>query len=170
MLKENWYKKIKTYIYKIENYVILLIHGWEKCFVTKAKIWNKGHWERQVYCLICFASCLKKYKERSKLEEMTDLASFKFYSEKWKSITTKYKKYNKVFGFVMKNMLIKPVKVHFLKNIFLTRNDRQKILRIKMTLYPPLVLLFKQSLNLQVCRRVQDRICYINLTKQSESV
>ena len=37
MLKEN-YKKTKTYIYKIENYVILLIHGWEKYFVTKARI------------------------------------------------------------------------------------------------------------------------------------
>ena len=31
---------------------------------------------------------------------MTDLASFKFYSEKSKSIATKYKNYNKVFGFV----------------------------------------------------------------------
>ena len=48
MLKENRYKKIKTYIYKIENYVILLIYGWEKCFVTKAKILNKSHRERQV--------------------------------------------------------------------------------------------------------------------------
>ena len=38
MLKENQCKKIKTYIYEIENYVILLIYGWGKCFVTKAKI------------------------------------------------------------------------------------------------------------------------------------
>ena len=37
----------------------------------------------------------------------------------------------------MKNMLIKPVKAHFLKNLLLTRNDLQKILRMKMTLYPP---------------------------------
>ena len=51
----------------------------------------------RLYCQICFVSCSKKYKGRSKLEKITDLASFKFYSKKWKSVDHKY---NKVFGFV----------------------------------------------------------------------
>ena len=44
----------------------------------------------RLYCQICFVSCLKKHKGRSKLEEITDLASFKFYSQKWKSVDHKY--------------------------------------------------------------------------------
>ena len=47
-------------------------------------------------CQICFVSCSKKHKGRSKLEKITDLASFKFYSEKSKSVDHKH---NKVFGF-----------------------------------------------------------------------
>ena len=39
----------------------------------------------------------KKHKARCKLEKITDLASFKFYSEKWKSVDYNY---NKVFGFL----------------------------------------------------------------------
>ena len=41
-------------------------------------------------------SCSEKHKGRSKLEKITDLASFTFYSEKWKSVDHKY---NKVLGF-----------------------------------------------------------------------
>ena len=48
-------------------------------------------------CQICFVGYLKKHKGRSKLEKITDLASFKFYPEKWKSVDHKY---DKVFGFV----------------------------------------------------------------------
>ena len=44
-----------------------------------------------------FVSCLKKHKGRSKFKKITDLASFKFYSEKLKSVDHKY---SKVFGFV----------------------------------------------------------------------
>ena len=51
----------------------------------------------RLYCQLCFVSCLKKHTGQRKLEKATDLASFKFYSEKWKSVDHKY---NKVFGFV----------------------------------------------------------------------
>ena len=50
----------------------------------------------RLYGQICFVSCSKKHKGQSKLEKITDLASFKLYSEKWKSVDHKY---NKVFGF-----------------------------------------------------------------------
>ena len=50
----------------------------------------------RLYCQICFV-VQKIHKGRSKLEKITDLVSFKFYSEKWKSVDDKY---NKVFGFV----------------------------------------------------------------------
>ena len=51
----------------------------------------------RLYCQTCFLSCLKEQKGRSKLEKITDIASFKFYSEKWKRVDHKY---SKVFGFV----------------------------------------------------------------------
>ena len=51
----------------------------------------------RLYCQICFVGCLKRHKGRTKLEKITDLASFKFYSEKWKSVGHKY---NEIFGFV----------------------------------------------------------------------
>ena len=51
----------------------------------------------RLYRETCFVSCSKKHKGRSKSEKITDLASFKFYSGKWKSVDHKY---NKVFSFV----------------------------------------------------------------------
>ena len=77
---------------------------------------------------------------------MNDLASLKFWLQKWKIFDHKY---NKVFVFIDWNntdelyLLIKSAKLHFLKNIFLNRNNWQKIIRVKMTLYPTLALLFK---------------------------
>ena len=59
----------------------------------ETRVIDKG----RLYCQICFVGCLKKHKGRTKLEKITDLASFKFYSEKWKSVGHKY---NKIFGFV----------------------------------------------------------------------
>ena len=75
----------------------------------------------KLYCQICFVSCSKKPKERSKLEKITNLASFKFYSENWKSVDHKY---NKVFGFVDwnntdKNYAHKACKSTFFKESFL---------------------------------------------------
>ena len=93
----------------------------------------------RLHCQICFVSCSKKHKGRSKLEKITDLASFKFYSEKWKSVDYKY---NKVFGFVDWNStdekyVHKACKSTFLKESFL---NSQKIIRMKTTLYPPTIV------------------------------
>ena len=51
----------------------------------------------RLHCQICFVSCLKKHKGWSKLEKITDLACFKFYSEILERVDHEY---NKVFGFV----------------------------------------------------------------------
>ena len=96
------------------------------------------------------------------MEKITDLASFKFYSEKWKSVDHKY---NKVFGFVDWNntdekYAHKACKSTFLKNLFLTRKNWQKILRMKMTLYPALVLLFKQSQPTSVRKSTRQNLLY----------
>ena len=119
MLTENRYKKIKTNINKFENYVIILIHGWENASLPKPKFETRVIEKDALYWQMCFVSSLEKHKGRRKFEKITDLASFKFYSEKWKSVDHKY---NKVFGFVNWNNTDEKY-AHFLKNLFLTRND-----------------------------------------------
>ena len=52
MLKENRYKKIKTYIYKIDNYVILLIHGWESQNLKQESSRKTGYIARYVLLVV----------------------------------------------------------------------------------------------------------------------
>ena len=69
----------------------------ENASLPKPKFETRVIEKDRLYCQICFASCLKKHNGRSKLEKITDLASFKFDSEKLKKVDHKY---NKVFAFV----------------------------------------------------------------------
>ena len=69
----------------------------KKTSLPKPKFETRVIEKDRSYYQICFVSCLKKHKRRSKLEKNCYLASFKFYSEKWKSVDHKY---SKAFGFV----------------------------------------------------------------------
>ena len=57
--------------------------------LPKPKFESRAIEKDRLYCQICVVDCLKKHKGRIKLEKITDLASFKFYSEKWKSVDLK---------------------------------------------------------------------------------
>ena len=69
----------------------------KKASLPKPKFETRVIEKDTLYCQICFVSCLKKYKGRSKLEKINELASFKFYSKKSKSVDYKF---SKVFDFV----------------------------------------------------------------------
>ena len=74
-----------------------MIYGWKNHSLPTSKFETRNLGKDRLYCQICFVGCFKKHKGQSKFRKTTDLAGFKFDSEKWKRVDHKY---NKVFGFV----------------------------------------------------------------------